>query len=133
MDTVEKVIYRLPDGQFEFVAHMRELVLAAHPDVTEKIHFNTPFFSCHGWLCYFDLFLKDHILGVGFPKGHLLSNEHEKLIARNRKVVRSLEYRTSDEFDEVIFLSTLREAIGLNLSKTKTTRKKKQNQDFTDG
>jgi len=126
MDTVEKLIYRLPDGQFEFVAYVRDLVLAAHPDVTEKIHFNTPFFSCNGWLCYFNLMMKNGLLEVGFAKGHLLSNSHQKLIARNRKVVRTLEYLNQEDFDEAIFLETLQEAIALNLQKKVSIKRKKQ-------
>ncbi|HRO42340.1 MAG TPA: DUF1801 domain-containing protein [Flavipsychrobacter sp.] len=129
MDTVEKVIYRLPDKQFKFVAHIRELILTAHPEITEKISFNTPFFYCNSWLCYLDLMKQNTLLEIAFINGHQLSDKHKKLVARNRKMVRSLVYETVADFDENIFRETLEEAITINLSKKKISKKQKAKSD----
>lgn len=122
MDTVEKLVNRLPEEQSELACRIRDLVMAAHPEVTEQLHFSTPFFSCRGWLCYFDI---PHGPGfeVGFPKGHLLDDPHGLLIARNRKLVRSLSYPGMESFKEDIFLEYLQQALALNLQKKKNPGK----------
>ena len=122
MDTVEKFINRLPEAQSEFLQHVRELILSAHPDMTEKLSFSTAFFSCHGWVGYFNA-LETGGLEINFCKGHLLSDKHQKLIARNRKVVRGLAFNTPADFDEQLFCETLNEAVALNLQKKKPKSK----------
>lgn len=122
MDTVEKYIYRLPDGVFEFAERVRLLILAAHPEVTEKLSFGLPFFNCRQWLCYFH-FADDILLEVGFCKGNQLSNQHGVLIAKDRKQIRSLIYTIAEDFNEQIFLDTLNEAIEINLLRKKKTPK----------
>jgi hypothetical protein len=123
MDTVEKRIYRLPEGQFELAVRVRELILSAHPAVTEKLHFSTPFFSCKGWLCFLNIVEGRPGVEVSFAKGNLLSDKHGQLVARNRKVARSLIYADESEFDEPVFLETLLEAIQINLMHQSSKKK----------
>ena len=126
MDTIEKLINRLPEKQCEFVSQVRSIILSAHPEMTEKLTFSTPFFSCRQWLCYFNI-LDNGGLEVGFCKGHLLTDSYSLLIARNRKVVRSIVYESLELFDEKIFREYLEQAITLNLKKMKI--KTKANKD----
>jgi hypothetical protein len=116
MDTVEKLIHRLPEEQSEFLLHVRDLILSSHPEMTEKLTFSTTFFSCRGWLAYFNP-LDSGGLEIGFCKGNRLSDPHHKLLARDRKVVRSLVFDTPADFDENLFCETLQEALTLNLQK----------------
>jgi hypothetical protein len=118
MDTVEKLINRLPQEQCEFLLYVRDIVLSVHPEMTEKLSFSTAFFSCRGWVAYFNA-LDSGGFEINFCKGHLLTNKHNKLIARNRKVVRGLVFPTPADFDEQLFRETLEEAVALNLQKKK--------------
>ena len=124
MDTVEKRINRLPEGQFELALRVRELILAADPEMTEQLHFSTPFFSCRGWLCYLHL-PEDGSLEVNFVKGNRLEDPHSLLEARNRKVVRGLVYRKAEDFGEELFVGFLKQAIELNPAKAKKRRQVK--------
>lgn len=116
--TVEKYLYLLPDEQSEWLFRIRDILLSAHPEMTEKITFGSPFFSCRSWLCYFNP-LKDGGLEIGFCKGHALQERFPELVARGRKAVSSLYFESPAQFDESLFRRVLAEAIMLNLQKKK--------------
>ena len=118
----QKFINRLPDGQFEFLSRLRALFLAAHPEMTEKLHFSTPFYSLHGWLAYWSLY-ENGSLEVNFLKGYLMEDKQGKLVARKRKVVRGLMYETPADFDEDYFKEILAQAVALNPPKKKSKKK----------
>ena len=122
MDTVEKLINRLPEEQCEFILHVREILLSAHPEVTEKLHFSTAFITLRGWLAYFNP-LDSGGLEINFCKGYLLDGEHPELIVPGRKYVRGLVYNTPADFDEATFRTILSKIVALHLQKKKPKAK----------
>lgn len=115
---VEKYLYLLPEAQSEWLFRIRELILGSHPGMTEKMTFGSPFFSCEGWVCYFNP-LKDGGLEIGMCKGYLLQEAFPQLVARGRKMVSSLYFASPATFDEVLFRQVLDKAISLNVQKKK--------------
>lgn len=76
--------------------NIRQLMEAAHemildliPNVCSNIKYKIPFYSLRKNLCYLNP-SGNHIY-IGFPYGHLLSNEQDILITNNRKQVRHID------------------------------------------
>ncbi len=88
MKEVENYIYRY-DGK------PREILLYLHKYFTDelnlicKMRYKIPFYDGKSWICYLNV-LKDNCVELAFTRGDELSNEQGLLVAKNRKMVRSL-------------------------------------------
>lgn len=98
--------------------HVRALIHAAHPEVTEKIKWNCPSFEVNGSFCYMASFKKH--LGVGFHHYELLKDAN-KILQPNKAhgggamgnlgKLTKLEDLPSDRS----FIALVKEAVQLNL------------------
>ena len=99
--------------------HIRKVIMRSHPQIREKIAWNTPFFMCFDYLCYLGVIKKTKGVEVCFIKGFHLSNETELLDAKGRKLVKGITFTNIKDFEakEEAFLEILQEAILLNETK----------------
>jgi len=116
MDTVEKYINRFPAELADLAVAIRRIILDAHPCMTERLSYGIPFFYCGTWVCYLNL-TKDFRLELGFCKGHLLHDPEGRLLAKGRKLVRSLQFQSLDDIDEQELNEFLGQAVKLNRSR----------------
>lgn len=100
-DNVRAILYRLVD--------LIELNL---PEVNARIKHKIPFFAYKKDICYLNP-QKEKVV-LGFVKGALLADSQRKLVAKDRKQIRQLVFRTVDEIDDQLVSELLQEAILLN-------------------
>ncbi len=98
------------------LAHIRKVIMLAHPNIREQISWNTPFFYCFDHLCYFSIIRKTKGLEVCFVKGFQLSDESGLLDAKDRKLVKGITFKSMEDYEEKeeTFLEILQEAVLFN-------------------
>jgi len=93
---------------------VREIILAAFPDIEETIKFTVPFYSRKGLLCYISpLKTKDGIY-IGFVKGYLMSDEYGIFTGKGLKQIRHIEFRKESDIKKRLFKKYLEEAVMFN-------------------
>ncbi|MFA5832787.1 MAG: DUF1801 domain-containing protein [Bacteroidota bacterium] len=93
---------------------VREIILAAFPDIEETIKFTVPFYTRKGLLCYISpLKTKDGIY-IGFVKGYLMSDEHGIFTGKELKQIRHIEFRKESDIKKRLFKKYLEEAVMFN-------------------
>lgn len=100
----------------QLLQYIRQLLLVASPQMREQFSFNTPFFYCIDYLCYFGKIDPKKGVEICFAKGHLLKDEAGVLEVKKRKMIRGITFRNLQDFQEKedIFLEILQEAILFN-------------------
>ena len=98
------------------LAHIRRVIMLAHPNIREQISWNTPFFYCFDHLCYFSVIKKTKGVEVCFVKGFHLNNESGLLDAKDRKLVKGITFNDLTDYEEKeeAFLEILQEAVLFN-------------------
>ncbi|WP_262918506.1 DUF1801 domain-containing protein [Telluribacter sp. SYSU D00476] len=78
---------------------LHKVILLSEDNITCKLNWGIPFYYYRGssW-CYLAYIKKWNCVEIGFTKGHLLGNEAGVLLERGRKTVRSIEFKTYDDF-----------------------------------
>ena len=98
------------------LAHLRKIIMLAHPSIREQISWNTPFFYCSDHLCYFSVIKQTKAVEVCFVKGFHLNNESGLLEAKDRKLIKGITFNNLVDYQEKeeSFLEILQEAIMFN-------------------
>lgn len=98
------------------LAHLRKVIMLAHPNIREQISWNLPFFYCFDHLCYLSIIKKTKSLEVSFVKGFHLNDESGLLDAKNRKLVKGITFTNLADYEEKeeTFLEILQEAVLFN-------------------
>lgn len=78
---------------------LHRVILLSEDSITSKLNWGIPFYYYRGssW-CYLAYIKKWNCVEIGFTKGHLLPNAAGLLLDRGRKTVRSIEFRSYDDF-----------------------------------
>ncbi len=108
---VDDYLEGMPAPRRRLMQFVRQLFILAAPEMKEKLSYGIPFFSRHSWIGYLNP--TDKGLDVGFTRGHLLSDTHERLEVRDRKIVRSvmLAWDESPASVEAVLMPVLQEAL----------------------
>jgi uncharacterized protein YdhG (YjbR/CyaY superfamily) len=98
------------------LAHLRKVIMLAHPNIREQISWSLPFFYCFDYLCYMSVSKKTKGLEVCFVKGFHLNNESGLLDAKDRKLIKGITFNSLADYEEKeeAFLEILQEAIMFN-------------------
>jgi hypothetical protein len=98
------------------LAHIRKVILLAHPNIREQISWSLPFFYCFDYLCYLSVSKKTKGVEVCFAKGCQLSHESGLLDAKDRKLVKGITFTSLADYEEKeeAFLEILQEAVLFN-------------------
>ena len=108
-------IAELSDWRGEMLAHVRQLVLEAGPDIREEWKWDTPVWSQKGNVLAFGAF-KDHVK-LNFFKGVFLDDPEGLFNAGlDAKTTRGIDLHKDDQIDEAALKGLIRAAIVYNLS-----------------
>jgi hypothetical protein len=120
--TIDRIIDELGDWRGELLAHVRDLIKQAEPDVVEEIKWRkptnplgVPVWSREGIICTGETY-KDKVK-LTFAKGASLEDPdrlfNASLDAKERRVI---DLHEGDEIDAKAFKALVRAAAGLNAS-----------------
>ncbi|HEY1018655.1 MAG TPA: DUF1801 domain-containing protein [Sediminibacterium sp.] len=118
---VEEFLDYLPDEEREITVLLRKIVFSCHPEITEKLSYNVPYYRLHKQLCFIwpAAILwgkKKNYEGVrfGFTSGHLLTDEIGYLDKGSRKFVCYKDFRRLKEIDAELLRSYIFEAMAID-------------------
>src|SRR6188472_3972701 len=120
--TIDRIIDELGDWRGETLAHVRDLIKQAEPDVVEEIKWRkptnalgVPVWNHEGIICTGETY-KDKVK-LTFAKGAALEDSdglfNASLDAKERRVI---DLHEGDEIDANAFKALVRDAAGLNAS-----------------
>lgn len=121
-ETIDKIIDELGDWRGEMLAHVRDLIKQAEPDVVEEIKWQkatnplgVPVWNHEGIICTGETY-KDKVK-LTFAKGASLEDPDGLFNASlDAKVRRVIDLHRGDEIDAKAFKALVRAAAGLNAS-----------------
>ena len=102
--------------QYRFILlHIIDVIENTLPGVTLEYKWTVPYFYYKKKpFCYLNASHKHKFVDVGFAKGFHLKNNLDYLIADNgRNTVKSLRYKSIEEIDNGILISSIQEAASL--------------------
>jgi len=100
--------------------YVRSVILKALPSIEEKYNYGIPFYHHNKKpLCYLNILKGTNFVDVAFVQGVFLEEDFPELRNyNNRKQVRSLQVKSLEDFDEMLFVKLLNQAANL-LDKSK--------------
>jgi hypothetical protein len=111
MKPAEAYILNQPEPFKSILMHLQILIETSFPEVELLFKWKIPFYYLNDKpFCYLNPSKKKGYVDVAFWVSAHLTKYNEHLISENRKVVKSLRYRTIDDINEEILLSVLEEA-----------------------
>ena len=116
--TYEEFFETLSPVQQKIAALLRDLLLTAAPDMREKISYGLlPFYFRYSRIFYIgpDILDKEAI-ELGFCEGYQMKDKHRLLVARGRKQVAGIVFKTVEDVYaiEEALLETIEEAVRLD-------------------
>jgi hypothetical protein len=120
--TIDKIIDELGDWRGEMLAHVRDLIKQAKPDVVEEIKWQkptnplgVPVWNHEGIICTGETY--EEKVKLTFAKGASLEDPEGLFNASlDAKVRRVIDLHEGDEIDAKAFKALVRAAAGLNAS-----------------
>jgi hypothetical protein len=106
----------LSDHQRAIAERLRELILSAHPGISEKLNWGVPCFRLNKWFIYLNG-LKGDAIDLCFMQGFQLTDEAGLLEGRGRKMVRSIKISSLAGIQTDVLLTLIFEAIDLDLTR----------------
>ncbi len=111
MKPAEEYILNQPEPFKSILMHLQILIETSFPEVDLLFKWKIPFYYLNDKpFCYLNPSKKKGYVDVAFWVSAHLTKYNEHLISENRKVVKSLRYRTIDDINEEVLLSVLEEA-----------------------
>ena len=113
MKEAEAYILKQPEPLKSILLHLQILIETSFDDIELKYKWKLPFYYKNGQaLCYLNTSKKGYV-DVGFwPNEETAIRYKEVLVAKGRKIVKSLRYYTIEDIDETILLDILAELKG---------------------
>jgi len=124
-ELISKRIAELDDWRGEMLSRMRKLIKEADPDVVEEWKWRgTPVWSHDGIVCTGETYKK--VVKLTFAKGASLKDPaHLFNSSLDGNVRRALDIQEGEEVDKAAFKALVREAVALNSSGRKPSKKAK--------
>ncbi len=111
MKPAEEYILNQPEPFKSILMHLQILIETSFPEVDLLFKWKIPFYYLNDKpFCYLNPSKKKGYVDVAFWVSAHLTKYNEHLISENRKVVKSLRYRSIDDINEEVLLSVLEEA-----------------------
>lgn len=110
------------EGQQRALLNYFHYLLTKEVGLIDKIRYKIPFYDHKSWICYLNP-KKDGGVELAFVKGNQLSNEQGLLQAYDRKQIRGITFYKVAEIPEREILEIIQEALILDESVKKSSRK----------
>ncbi|MBO6531930.1 MAG: DUF1801 domain-containing protein [Muricauda sp.] len=90
--------------------HLKAVIESVVPNVDMKYKWNIPcFYAGKQPICYLNVSPKKRYVDIAFWNSAHLTLHLDKMVTENRKVVKSLRYRTLEEIDQEVLVDVLQE------------------------
>src|SRR5213080_4578098 len=123
-ELISKRIAELGDWRGETLSRMRKLIKQADPDVVEEWKWMNPIWSHDGIICTGESY--KNVVKLTFAKGASLKDPSGLFNSSlDGNVRRAIDIHKGEEVDEAAFKALVREAVTLNGSKSKASKKAK--------
>lgn len=87
LNHLDNYFFSLPEPEQSCLLFVRKFILSQHPDISERWHYNTPFYHYKGrWMCYISYQAKKRNIYLGFVHGYKMKHKH--LRAEGRKQIK---------------------------------------------
>ena len=113
----------LPDSQRATAEYLRDLILRAHPGISERLNWGVACFHLNRWMIYLNP-LKSGAMDLCFFQGLLLTDEDGLLDSRGRKTIKSVVVAAPGAIREEALLALIYEAVEVNLQTVGSRMKK---------
>lgn len=111
MNPAEAYILNQPEPYRSILMHIQVIIEHTLPSVDLKYKWRIPcYYIGETPVCYLNASHKKQFVDVGFWHSAYLNKFDEYLVSENRKVVKSLRYKSLDDIDDAIFIAILKEA-----------------------
>jgi hypothetical protein len=113
-DRIENRIAELADWRGQMIARLRQLILAADPDIKEEWKWETPVWSHKGLVCAAGTFKET--VKLNFFQGAMLPDPHQLFNAGlDAKKTRAIDFHEGDEVNESALQDLIRAAVAQNV------------------
>ena len=112
MNPIEQHIYNQEEPYQSIMLYVRSVILKTIPTVEEKYSYRLPFFNVFDKpMLYLNVLKGTNFVDVAFVQGIILEEKYPQLKNHNnRKQVRSLQVKSLEDFDELMFVQLLKDA-----------------------
>lgn len=112
MNPAENYILNHPEPYRSTMLYIRSVILKTLPNVEEKYNYSISFYHYNKKpICYLNILKGTHCVDVAFVKGSILHEQFPELKDyNNRKFVRSLQYNSLENIDELLLISVINAA-----------------------
>lgn len=111
MNPAEEYILYQPEPFRGILLHVKAVIESVIPEVDMKFKWNIPcFYAGKKPICYVNAVKKKGYVDVAFWNSAHLTKHLELMVTEERKVVRSLRYRSLKEIDDDVLVDVLEEA-----------------------
>ena len=112
MNPIDEYFYSQKEPYQSIMLYIQSVILKILPNVEEKFSYRIPFFNMHKKpMLYLNILKGTNFVDVAFVQGILLEEKYPQLKNHNnRKQVRSLQVKSLEEFDELMFSQLLVDA-----------------------
>lgn len=114
MHPAETYILNQPEPYRTMLLHLQALVQSAIPNVELKYKWRIPcFYVDEHPICYLNASVKGKYVDLGLWNAAHLTKHVRLMHSQNRKVVKSMRYKSLDQIDNAILIEILQEAFTL--------------------
>ena len=112
MNPVDQYLYNQKEPYQSIMLYVRSVIFKTLPKIEEKYRYKIPFYHHNNKpMCYLNILKGTDYVDVAFVQGVFLQDKFPQLKDdKNRKQVRSIKVKRIEDFDELIFISLLKEA-----------------------
>ena len=113
MNPIDEYFYNQIEPYQSIMLYLRSVIIKIAPEIEEKYSFKIPFF----WInkkpvLYLNVLKGTSFVDVAFVHGIILEEKYPELKNyNNRKQVRSLQVKSLETFDELMFSQLLKDAV----------------------
>ena len=102
LNPIDQYIFKLDEPYQSIAMYLRSVIKKTLPDIEEKYKWSCPFYDYNGkYMCYINFRKNTKVIDLSFIQGIHLGAFQEVLIdGENRKMIRSLKFKTLEEIDE---------------------------------
>ena len=113
MNPVEQYILNQREPLQSIMLYIRQIIMEI-PNMEEKYKYKIPFYYYKGKpICYLNILKETNYVDLSFWDGFKLSDKYNLLKGNNRKMVKSLEFKSLKEININILKETLLEAVSI--------------------
>lgn len=112
MNPVEQHILNQKEPYQSIMLYIRSVIFKTLPNVQEYYKYRVPYYThTNKPMLYLNILKGRNYVDVAFVQGILLEKKYTQLKgANNRKQVRSLQVKSLEDFDELLFIQLLKDA-----------------------